>query len=206
MKTHIIAVVALIASLCSAQAQELPPLPGASANYARQFLAYQDQCRAEAEKKISDARAKLAQLLTTEANKASAADAVSIRSYLSRVQADAREAEAPTCFSYWTQTGRVIAGYYNNNPSVSVNVDIAGKKRTLTVTGNQDTAKTIGEVFLVREGRETKIGDWKTGQANPLTFDVSKQITKPGSYVFKFRYKDGGDEFTADKVGIEITK
>ncbi len=87
-----------------------------------------------------------------------------------------------------------------------MNVGTVGKKRFLVIEGNQDKVATEGEIYLVRGTTDIKVGDWKTGMANPLTYDVTGNITKPGEYVFKFRYKNGGNGFKSNKVGVTVKK
>ena len=189
------------------RAQELPPLalPSSSATLVRQFQGYEDKTRLDAERSIDAARDKLIALLMAEANKATPGDALQIRGYIDTLKHDAREAAAPSCFDYWFQN-RLVVGYFNNGKTATVTVGTVAKKRTLLIHGNQDKASTVGEIFLVRGERETKVGDWKKGQANPLSFDVTGVVTKPGDYTFRFRYRDGGDEYTVEKVGIQVTK
>lgn len=189
--------------LCLAQAPA--PLPSNSATLVRQFEGFEAKTIQDAERSVDAARVKLISLLVEEANKASPNDALAIRAYLETIKLQAREAATPSSLEYWNTT-RTVAGYYNNNPTMVVKVDTAGKKRNLIIHGNQATASTIGEVFLVRGENESKVGEWRKGQAGPLVFDVKGFVTKPGEYTFRLRYKDGGDEFVCDKLGIQVTK
>lgn len=206
MKTFITALFLLSLPLL---AQEIPvSLPPEASTLARQFKDYETKTRAEAERNIQAAREKLTGMLMEQSRAAKnvrPGDSVLIDAYVAALRGQSREATAPDATEYWA-TAALNVAYYTNNQTVTVPVATTGKKRFLVIEGNQDKVKTEGEIYLVRGTTEVKIGEWKSGMPNPITIDITGNVTKPGSYEFKFRYKDGGNGFKSSKVGVTVKK
>ena len=189
----------------------LAPLPSDAATLVNQYEAFEQRTRKEAERTIYDGRALLITKLTDAANKARssgrAGEAVNIDAHLAALRETQQAAAAPAVNQYASKE-KISAGYYNNDPRLTLEVENIGKKRTLVMIANQDAAKTNGDIFIQRPGapNETRVGAWKAGMPNPLTFDISGSLTKPGPYVLRLHYKDGGDMFRVEAVEIRTEK